>query len=242
MKLIVLLTAVMLLSCAQNGYAFSVKDLLKEADKRTQKKESPADDQTKISGLREALSIGTDNAVKLVSRVDGYFGNDLIKIPVPDETKKVMNTLAKMGFKKQVDEFVLTMNRGAEKAAPQAASIFINAIKAMTIEDAGKILLGNDTAATDYFKKKTSDDIYKAFRPVITASLDAVGATRAYKSLMDKTRSMRLLKQTHVDLDHYVTNKAMGGLFLMVGQEERKIRIDPAARTTELLKKVFGGK
>lgn len=241
MNSIVLLT-VMLLCCAQYGYAFSVKDLLKEADNLTQKKESAADDQTKISGLKEALSIGTDNAVKLVSRVDGYFGNDLIKIPVPDETRKVLNSLAKMGFKKQVDEFVLTMNRGAEKAAPQAVAIFLQAIKAMTIEDAGRILLGNETAATDYFKKKTNDDIYKAFKPVIAASLDSVGATRAYKTLMDKSRSVRLLKQTNVDLDHYVTNKAISGLFIMVGQEEKKIRLDPAARTTELLKKVFGGK
>jgi transaldolase len=236
------MVAVMLLSCAQNSYAFKVKDLLKEADKLTQKKESKTDDQTKISGLKEALSIGTDNAVKRVSRVDGYFGNQLIKIPLPEETRKVMAALSKMGFKKQVDEFVLTMNRGAEKAAPQAVSIFVNAIKAMTIEDAGTILLGNDTAATEYFKKKTNDDIYQAFKPVIAASLDAVGATKAYKSLMDKTKSVRLLKQTNVDLDHYVTNKAIGGLFLMVGQEEKKIRLDPAARTTELLRTVFGGK
>ncbi|HEY6011267.1 MAG TPA: DUF4197 domain-containing protein [Nitrospirota bacterium] len=242
MKLIVFLSAAILLSCAQNSHAFNVKDLLNKADSLTQKKGNTANEQTKVSGLKEALSIGTENAVKQVSRVDGYFGNQLIKIPIPDETKRVMATLSRMGFKQQVDEFVLTMNRGAEKAAPQAVSIFVTAIKAMTIEDAGRILLGNETAATEYFKKKTNDEIYKAFKPAITASLDSVGATRAYKSLMDKTKSVRLLKQTNVDLDHYVTNKAIDGLFLMVGQEEKKIRRDPAARTTELLRAVFGGK
>lgn len=241
MKLALFLVVFTLLSFTQSSSAFNAKDLLKKAEKATTK-DKKSDEQTKTAGLKEALSIGTDNAVKQVSRVDGYFGNPAIKIPLPPESAKVMNALVKAGYRKQVEEFLLSMNRGAEKAAPQAVSIFVNAIKAMTIEDAGMIVLGNDTAATDYFRRKTHDDIYKAFKPGISASLDAVGATRMYKSLMGKAKSLPLVKSIAVDLDHYVTNKAIDGLFYMVGQEEKKIRTDPAARTTELLKTVFGKK
>lgn len=229
----------MVLSFTQNGHAVSIKDLLNKAEDSSAKG-GKTDDATKVSGLKEALSIGTDNAVKQVSKADGYLGNKAIKIPLPSQSEKAMNALSKMGMKKQVDEFVVAMNRGAEKAAPQAVSIFVNAIKAMTIEDAGMILLGNDTAATEFFKKKTHEEIYKAFKPVISSSLTAVGATKAYKTLSDKTKSKPMLKNVLVDLDDYVTKKAIDGLFYMVGQEEKKIRKDPAARTTELLRNVFG--
>jgi hypothetical protein len=139
-----------------------------------------------------------------------------------------------------VDEFVLSMNRAAEKAAPQAKNYFIGAIKEMTFEDAKKIWQGNDTAATEYFKAKTSDKLYTAFKPPISRSMDQVGTAHAYKEMMGKFTSIPFMNAESVDLDHYVTNKALDGLFYMVGQEEKSIRTNPAARTTDLLKKVFG--
>lgn len=198
------------------------------------------DEATIASGLKEALSIGTENAVKSVSQTDGYFGNHLIKILMPKKLQQVADVLGKVGYQKQVDDFLLSMNRAAEKAAPQAASIFGDAIREMTLDDARGILGGGDTAATDYFKKKTSDRIYTAFRPIISASLNEVGATKAFKAMMDKYTAMPLMAAESFDLDHYVTRKGMDGLFYMVGQEEKKIRTNPAARVTDLLKTVFG--
>ena len=198
------------------------------------------DESTIISGLKEALSIGTDKAVKNLSQVDGYFGNQVIKILMPEKIQKVADILREIGYQKQVDDFVLSMNRAAEKAAPQAASIFVDAIKGMTIEDAKKILNGGDTAATEFFKSKTHDKIYSAFKPIISSSMDEIGVTHSYKEMIGKYESLPLMSKESVDLDHYVTNKAMDGLFYMVGQEEKKIRTDPAARITDLLKTVFG--
>ncbi len=198
------------------------------------------DESTIISGLKEALSIGTDKAVKNLSQVDGYFGNQVIKILMPEKIQKVADILREIGYQKQVDDFVLSMNRAAEKAAPQAASIFVDAIKGMTIEDAKKILNGGDTAATEFFKSKTHDKIYSAFKPIISSSMDEIGVTHSYKEMMGKYESLPFMSKESVDLDHYVTNKAMDGLFYMVGQEEKKIRTDPAARITDLLKTVFG--
>ena len=140
---------------------------------------------------------------------------------------------------KEVDAFILSMNRAAEKAAPQALSFFTDAVKEMTIPDAVGILRGNDTAATDFLKSKTYDRIYGAFKPVVSSAMNDVGVTHSFKQMMDKARTIPLLKREAVDLDHYVTSKALDGLFIVVGQEEKKIRKDPAARVTELLKTVF---
>lgn len=197
------------------------------------------DDSTINSGLKEALSIGTENAVKLVSQTDGYFGNKLIKILMPEKMQKVADALGKIGCQKQVDDFILSMNRAAEKASPRAASIFGDAVREMTLEDAGSILNGGDTAATDYFKTKTSDAIYETFKPIISTSMNKVGVTRSFKEMMDKYTSLPFMKAESLDLDHYVTDKTLDGLFHMLGEEEKKIRKNPAARVTELLKKVF---
>ena len=203
-------------------------------------KKGGPDEGTAASGLKEALSIGTRNAVDYVSRQDGYFGNQAIKILMPDNIQKVADVLGKIGYQKQVDDFVLSMNRAAEKAAPKAATFFGDAIKEMTIEDARKILGGGDTAATEFFREKTHDKLYAEFKPVISSSVNEVGATRSYKEMMGKYESVPFMDKKSLDLDHYVTNKALDGLFYMVGQEERKIRTDPAARVTDLLKTVFG--
>ncbi len=199
-----------------------------------------ADEGTTASGLKEALSIGTENAVRNVSRLDGYFGNQAIKILMPGNIQKVADVLGKVGYQKQVDDFVLSMNRAAEKAAPKATTFFVDAIREMTFEDAKKILGGGDTAATEFFKDKTHDKLYAAFKPVVSSSVNEVGATRSYKEMMGKYESLPFMDKKSLDLDHYVTNKALDGLFYMVGQEEKKIRTDPAARVTDLLKTVFG--
>lgn len=205
-------------------------------------KAGPADGQDIVAGLKEALTIGTDNAVGLVSLTDGYFGNQAIKILMPEKVRKIADVLGKVGYRKQVDEFVLSMNRAAEKSAPQAKSIFVSAIKEMTFEDANKILNGGDTAATEFFKGKTSGKLYEAFKPIVSVSMDNVGATRKYKEMMGRYTALPFTKAESVDLDHHVTNKALEGLFYMVGLEEKKIRTDPAARVTDLLKAVFGKK
>ncbi len=236
MKKAFFLTILVLLSSAMLLRAGMLEDVMKHVGGSTK----GPDESTTASGLKEALSIGTENAVKSVSRPDGYFGNQTIKILMPEKIRNVANVLGKIGYQKQVDEFVLSMNRAAEKAAPKALSIFVDAIKGMSIEDARKILGGGNTAATAYFEEKTRGKLYDEFKPVISSSMNQVGCTRSYKEMMGKYDSVPFVGKQSLDLDHYVTNKALDGLFYMVGQEETKIRTDPSARVTDLLKTVFG--
>ncbi|MGV8080726.1 MAG: DUF4197 domain-containing protein [Syntrophales bacterium] len=198
------------------------------------------DQKTTIAGLKEALAVGTKNAVKAVSKKDGYFGNELVKILLPEKVRTAADMAARLGFQKQVDGFILSMNRAAEAAAPKAADLFADAIREMSFDDARKILQGGDTAATDYFKARTSDKLYGEFKPVVAANMNKVGVTKAYKDMMAPVESLPLVPKESLDLDHYVTGKAMDGLFLMIGSEEKKIRTDPAARVTDILKTVFG--
>lgn len=202
---------------------------------------SGLDDTTIVKGLKEALSTGTVNAVTSVSQRDGYFNNTMIKILLPEKIRAATDLLAKFGFKKEVDDFVLSMNRAAEKAAPKATEHFVAAISSMSFEDARKILQGDKTSATQYFKRKTGSDIHKAFRPVVTESMKDVGVTRSYAQMQEKFEAIPFAGRLgSFDLENYVTTKAVDGLFTMLGEEEKKIRTDPAARGTELLKKVFG--
>jgi len=197
-------------------------------------------ESTLIAGFKQALSIGTEKAVQMVSRPDGYFGNQAIKIQLPDTMQKVADILGKLGMQKQVDDFTLSMNRAAEKAAPQAASIFGAAIKNMGIQDAQKIYSGGDTAATEFFKEKTSEQVFSSFKPVISASMQEVGTTALFNDIMSKYNAMPFVPKKSIDIDDYVTTQAMDGLFTMVGEEEKSIRTNPAARTTDLLKSIFG--
>lgn len=231
MKKIFLLGFVLFLTASSVNAGF-LDDLLKGVGSRPLKE--GLDDNTIISGLKEALSIGTEKAVKNVSQIDGYFGNEVIKILMPEKIQKVANVLRAAGFQKQVDDFVLSMNRAAEKAAPKATAIFIGAIKEMTFEDAKKILNGGDTAATEFFKAKTSAKLYDAFNPIISSSMNEVGVTKSYKEMMAKYEAIPFVDKQSLNLDNYVTTKALDGLFFMVGEEEKKIRKDPAARATEL--------
>jgi hypothetical protein len=215
--------------------------LLDQAKGQVLPKKKKLDEKTIIAGLKEALEVGTKKSVEKVSAMDGYYKNPEIKIPMPDDLKKVESGLRKVGLGNKVDEFVVSMNRAAEKAAPQATEIFIKAVKGMTVKDARNILYGGeDDAATRYFERETRTDLYGLFFPVVKDSLDKVGATKLYKYLIDKYNSLPLVEKKSYNLDKYVTNKALDGLFIMVAKEEKKIRKDPAARITELLKKVFG--
>ncbi|MCX5834474.1 MAG: DUF4197 domain-containing protein [Deltaproteobacteria bacterium] len=201
---------------------------------------SSRDDGTTVSGLKEALSVGTDRAVKSVSKTDGYFKDQAIKILMPEKIQKAADVMKMAGYSKEVDDFVLSMNRAAEKAAPEAAAIFVDAIKQMSFEDAGKILNGGNTAATEYFKTKTSPRLFDRFKPIVSTSMNEVGVTRSYKAMTEKyTSAAPFMKMESLDLDRYVTNKALEGLFFKLGQEEMAIRTNPAARTMELLRKVF---
>jgi hypothetical protein len=246
MKLALICSAVVVL-CSTGFTAYAANpfgDLLKEVPQLpgVQGREAPGapDQKTTISGLKEALSIGTDKAVKSVSKNDGYFRNEMIKILLPDKVQKAADMIAKLGYQQQVDNLILAMNRAAEAAAPKASAMFVQAIKEMSVDDGRKILQGGDTAATEYFRGKTWDKLYGEFQPVVVNSMSKVGVAKAYKDFSAPVQALPFASKDSLDLDHYVTNKALEGLFTMVGEEERKIRTDPAARVTDLLKKVFG--
>ena len=193
-----------------------------------------------IQGLKEALEIGTKNAVELVSKADGYYENPSIKIPLPDGVRKVEKVLRAVGFGSKVDAFELSMNRAAERAAPEAKSLFWETIKGMSFADARKILDGRENEATLYFKDKTHDRLFETFKPMVNTAMSEVGVTRTYQELDQKVRSIPFADNFSFDLDKYVTDKALDGLFFMLAEEERKIRQNPAARVTDLLKEVFG--
>ena len=195
-----------------------------------------------IEGLKEALEIGTGNAVGLVSKLDGYYKNPKIKIPLPESVQKVEKILRKVGFGSKVDDFEMSMSRAAEQAAPEAKALFIDTIKQMSFDDARKILNGKDNAATLYFKDKTWDRLYDKFKPIVNSTMSEAGVTRYYQDLDKKVRSIPFAGSMSFDVDKYVTDGALDGLFYMVEQQERKIRQDPVARVTDLLEEVFGGK
>jgi hypothetical protein len=192
-----------------------------------------------IQGLKEALRVGTEKAVGIVSATDGFYHNPDIKIPLPGEIEKADKYLRMAGYGETVDAFELSMNRAAERAAPEAKSIFEQALRDMTFEDAEKILNGRDNEATLYFKKKTYDRLQDSFKPLISASLQNVGATRHFMDLNSQLKTIPFADKASLDLDQYVTEKSLNGLFFMLAEEEKKIRSDPAARTSDLLRKVF---
>lgn len=192
------------------------------------------------SGLKEALSVGTEKAVKLVDKPGGYLENEAIKILLPANLRPVEKALRAGGQGPKIDEFVGSMNHAAESAAPEAEKIFADAVKAMTIEDARTLLAGKDTAITDYFKSKTSANLTTAFRPHVESAMNANGVTQQYQALAGQIPSMPFMKSPSLDINSYVVSKALDGLFYMLGQQEKEIRTNPAARSTALLKEVFG--
>ena len=192
-----------------------------------------------ISGLKEALTIGTQNSAKKLGAVDGFFKDAALKILMPPEAQKVTNTLKSMGMGSLVDKAILSMNRAAEDAASGVGEIFINAIKDMSIADGIQILNGGNTAATDYLKSTTTKSLTEKMRPVIESSLKKTDATKYWNDVFTNYNRVST-KKVETDLTTYVTQKAMDGIFISVAIEEQKIRKDPAAQVTGLLKKVFG--
>ncbi len=193
-----------------------------------------------ISGLKEALIKGSQQAVKALGKENGFFASPHLKIPMPEKLQSVEAALRKLKQDEIADEFILSMNRAAEKAVPKAMSIFSNAIKTMSIDDARAILKGSDNAATEYLKKTGGERLHQEFVPIVKQATGSVGVTEKYKALIDNLGMMsKFIDMESLDLDNYVTDKAIAGLFTMVAYEEKLIRTDPAARTTDLLKKVF---
>jgi len=192
--------------------------------------------------IKEALIKGTGESVEIVSIVDGYFGNPEIKIPFPPEAANIESRLRSVGLGSEVDKAVLSINRAAEDAAREAKPIFIAAVKGMSISDAIAIVRGNDNAATEYLSRTTTPELKLKFEPVIQNSLDKVNATKYWTDLINAYNRIPFVQKMNPDLSDYVTERAIDGLFVMIAREELKIRKDPVARTTELLKKVFGTK
>lgn len=195
-----------------------------------------------VSGLKEALRVGTERSVSLASAVNGFNGNALIRVPFPEDAIKVRNTLMDLGLKKPVEDFELTLNRAAEAAAKEAVPVFVEAITSMSIADGFAILRGGENAATNYLKEKTTAALLAKFRPVVEKATRQVALAQYWKPVADAYNTATLLtggKAVEPDLDAYVTRKAADGLFVLLANEEKKIRQDPLARTTDLLKRVF---
>jgi hypothetical protein len=191
-------------------------------------------------GLKEALSVGAGNAVLQLGQRDGYFGNLAVKILLPPRLRSAEKSLRMFGLAPFLDELVLGMNRAAEQAAPLARQIFLSAIRRMTFADVQQIFSGGDTAATEYFRSRTTDQLISAFRPPVKEAMSEVGVVRTYDEFIARVRRTPFLKVETFDLETYVVTKALDGLFYVVGEEERKIRRDPAARVTAILREVFG--
>jgi hypothetical protein len=201
----------------------------------------PAQTDKTSLGLKEVLTVGLNNAVDLTGRLDGYFRNEAIKIQMPPKLQPLVRGLQMIGMGKKIDEFVLSMNRAAEKAAPLAKPIFGNAIKTINFDDARGLLTGGETAITDFFKKKTYDPLAVAFLPPVTEAMGQVGATKQYNELVGRFQKIPFASKIEtVNIEQYVVGKALDGLFYMVAQEEKQMRKNPAARVTSVLKDIFG--
>ena len=221
--------------------AQTIKGLFDKVTKGTTTSGNGLSNEDIINGLKDALRVGTDSSAKRLSKLNGFFSDAAIKVLMPEEAKKVENTLRSFGMGPVVDKAILSMNRAAEDAASGVGTIFWDAIKKMSITDGLKILRGGDFAATDYLKSITTKELTEKFRPVIEASLVKVEATKYWKDMFT-TYNRFSTKPVNTDLTAYVTERALSGLFLKISLEEQKIRKNPAAQVTDILKKVFGGK
>ena len=192
------------------------------------------------SGLRQALTDGSAAAVKMLGTENGYFGNAKVKIPLPPGLQKIESGLRMMGMKRQADELVLSMNRAAEAAAPEAKQLLVDAVKKMSVQDAKAILSGGDTAATEYFRRTTEAQLTQRFLPVVKKATDRVGLAQQYNNLASQGASLGLIKQEDASIETYVTRKALDGLYLMIAEQEKAFRQNPVGATSDIVKKVFG--
>lgn len=243
-KLTRIILLVMVINVSTNAYA-GWKDILnifKKEDGKTATTEivSSITNEEIIAGLKEALGKGTKTAVNFLGKTDGFLANPDVRIPMPSSLQKIERSLRLIGQDKYANAFIETMNRAAEQAVPVAIDVFSDAIREMTIIDAKNILTGSDDAATRYFEKTSSVRLKQNFLPIVKSATDKVGLTSSYKNLIGKLGPLTgFMDTSSLDLDNYVANKALDGLFLIVAREEKKIRENPVERTTDLLKKVF---
>lgn len=237
MKRFVSCVAMIPLFLAASAHAGLWDELFKNISQVTTTKLS----DTKIGqGLKEALKVGINKAVDTLGKNDGYYANQAVKILMPENMQKMEKLLRAVGFGKQVDAFVLSMNRSAETAAPVARDVFLDALFQMNLEDARKIYEGGNTAATDFFKEKTYTTLVEKLKPVVAQKMSEFSVSQRYSELFKKYRLTQLTgMMSGVNIENFVTKKAVDGLFTMLAQEETKIRTDPAARVTSLLKEVF---
>ena len=191
------------------------------------------------AGIRTALGRGAEAAVDLLGRTDGFWGNERVRIPLPDWLVKAESIFSLMGRKQEIDDLHLSINRAAEQAVPEARNLLVGAVKSMSVQDAKTILTGGDTSATQYFEKKTRTPLAGRFLPIVTQVTRTNGLAQRYDGLAQNAQSLGLVKGD-ASIEHHVTNKALDGLFMMIGDEEKKIRADPAATGSSILKKVFG--
>ncbi len=238
---LVSITATLVL-CFCTAASAQLDQIVKEADQALEHRDiSGLSDSKIISGLKQALEISTGKAVAATGKPDGFLKNEAIKIALPPKLETVGRGLRMLGMGTKVDELEVGMNRAAEQATPQAKAIFLSSLRKMSFDDARHILTGNDTAATDYFKRTSSADLTTAFTPIVHQSMEHVGVVAQYDRVIKEAPEASFLSN-EFDLDKYVVGKTLDGLFYMLGREETKIRKDPAAQTTDLLKEVFGKK
>lgn len=238
MKTIKITLLVSLIFCLNACVSSDIKKVIDQTIGATSTKSLTQTDI--ISGLKEALSKGASIGAATVSKTDGFLGNQLIKLAFPPEAQKLKSTLDSIGLSSLTKKVEISLNRAAEKASEKAAPIFLSAIKSMTIKDAMNILMGPQNAATDYLKKTTTLSLKSAFSPIIASSLNQVSATKYWSEATGHYNKILFVKPVTTDLNAYVTDKALDGLFTMIAKEELSIRQNPLERTTDLLKKVFG--
>lgn len=238
-KLIFVILVTAITSCTTSNSQNFPKEIKKATDKFLNKKK-PLTNEDVINGLKEALNVGTNNSTSLASKADGFYKNPLIFIPFPPEAEKIKNTVESLGMQKQVDKFIETMNHAAEEASKEAAPVFLDAIKTMSITDGFNILKGPDNAATEYLNSKTAAELTEKFTPIIKKAIEKVQVTKYWNPLITTYNKVPGVEKQNPDLDKYITSKALDGLFKLIAGEEKKIRTDPAAQITDLLKRVFG--
>ncbi|MCW9013468.1 MAG: DUF4197 domain-containing protein [Gammaproteobacteria bacterium] len=227
---------------SQAGWRDYLNDLKESVKEETvNNSHSSLSEDVIVDGLKQALNQGVDKAIKQLGKENGFLGDAAVKIPMPETLKKVEKGLRKLGQQKTADRFVNTMNRAAEQAVPKTTDIFISALKNMSLTDAINILNGKDDAATQYFRRTSAAHLHDAIHPVVKQATNAVGVTESYKKMIKKAGFMaKYIDKDSLDIDRYVTDKAIDGLFIKIADEEKRIRQQPLARTTDLLKDVFG--
>ena len=201
---------------------------------------SDISNQDAVAGLKEALSKGSQAAIQQLGAENGFFGNDRLRIPLPESLQKAEGMMRRFGMGNQADELVLRMNRAAEAAMPEARALLVDAIRQMSIQDAKGILTGGDDAATQYFKRTTSEPLGQKFLPIVKKATAKVQLAERYNAFAETGSRFGLVRQEDANLENYITRKALDGLYLVIAEEEKKIRADPVGTASNILKKVFG--